>query len=288
MLPSSAELNYFIEISNTLNLSRASEKLGISQPSLSLALKRLEHSVGTELFIRHKHGVTLTQAGKQLLLHSKQMLQLWEETRAKTLASHQEIQGYFTLGCHSTIAMHIVTGFLADLLEKNPKLEIQLKHNLSRVLLEDIINLAIDIGIIANPIHHPDLIIRKLCDDEVSFWTGNGKRKIQNFHSEQAVIIGDSHLTQTQFLLKKIKKAGMNYQRIVNTNSLEVVAHLTASGCGIGILPARVAKMMYPNKLKRIANAPAYNDELCLVYRHENRNIQAIQTIITAIKDFFQ
>ena len=62
MVPSAAELEYFLEVSSTLNLSRASERLGISQPSLSLAIKRLEQSVGTELFIRHKHGVTLTQA----------------------------------------------------------------------------------------------------------------------------------------------------------------------------------------------------------------------------------
>jgi len=61
MLPSAAELEYFLEVANTLNLSRASERLGLSQPSLSLAIKRLELSIGTQLFIRHKQGVTLTQ-----------------------------------------------------------------------------------------------------------------------------------------------------------------------------------------------------------------------------------
>ena len=288
MLPSAAELEYFLEVSNTLNLSRASERLGISQPSLSLAVKRLEQSVGTPLFVRHKHGVTLTQAGKQLVLHARQLLQYWENTKSRALASQQEVQGYFTLGCHSTIAIYMVSGFLADLLENHPKLEIHLKHDISRRITEQVINLSIDVGIVVNPFKHPDLIIRKLCDDEITFWVGEGTREIQNIHSKQAIILCDPDLTQTQSLLKKCKKYGIISERIMTMNSLEVVANLTANGCGIGILPTRVAKAMYSGKLKRVSKAPVYSDEVCLVYRNENRNVQAIQTIVNIIKDFFK
>ncbi len=284
MLPSAAELEYFLEIAGTLNLSRASERLGISQPSLSLAVKRLEQSVGTLLFVRHKHGVTLTQAGKQLVTHARQLLQYWENTRSQALASQEAMQGYFTLGCHSTIAIHMVSGFLADLLESHPKLEIHLKHDISRRITEQVINLSIDIGIVVNPFKHPDLIIRKLCNDEVTFWVGIGAREIQNIHSREAIILCEPDLTQTQFLLKKCKKAGVVSDRIMTMNSLEVVANLTANGCGIGILPARVAKSMYPDKLKRVSGAPVSSDEVCLIYRNENRNVQAIRAIANVIK----
>ena len=288
MLPSAAELEYFLEVSNTLNLSRASERLGISQPSLSLAIKRLEQCISTQLFIRHKQGVTLTQAGKQLLLHTRQLLQDWENTKSRALASQEEIQGYFTLGCPSAIAIHLVSTFLADLLEEHPKLEIHLKHNISRKITEQVINLSIDIGITVNPFKHPDLIIKKLCDDEVTFWVGKGNRKIQNIHSEQAIIICDPELTQTQALLKKCKKSGIISQRIMSMNSLEAVASLTANGCGIGILPTRIAESMFPHALKRVLKAPVYSDELCLIYRNENRNVQAIQIIVNFIKNFFK
>lgn len=285
MLPSATELEYFVEICNTLNLSRASERLGISQPSLSLAVKRLEQSIGTQLLVRHKYGVTLTQAGKQLLLQTKQLLQYWENTKSQALASHQKVQGYFTLGCHSTIAIYMLSGVLADLLENHPKLEINLKHDISRKITEQVINLSIDIGIVVNPFKHPDLIIRKICEDEVSFWVGEGTRDIQNINSKNAIILCELDLTQTQTLLNKVKKGGITTERIMTTNSLEVVANLTAHGCGIGILPTRVAVSMYPNKLKRIPLAPIYSDEICLVYRNENRNVQAIQTIVSLIKE---
>lgn len=287
MLPSAVELDYFLEVCNTLNFTRASERLGISQPSLSLAIKRLEKTIGTPLFLRHKHGVTLTQSGKQLLLHGRQLLQYWENIKSEALASIKEVCGYFTIGCHSTIAIHMVTAFMADLLEQYPKLELHLKHDISRKITEQVINLSIDIGIVANPFHHPDLIIRKLCDDEVCFWIGEGSRQIQDIYSPQAIIICEPDLSQSQFLLKQCKQAGIVSERIMTMNSLEVVAALTANGCGIGILPARVATSLYPQKLKRIPGSLVFSDELCLIYRHENRNVQAIKTIADKIKPIF-
>lgn len=285
MLPSAAELDYFLEVSTTLNLSRASERLGISQPSLSLAIKRLEHSIGTPLFVRHKQGVTLTQAGKQLLLHTRQLRQYWEHTKSQALASHQEVQGYFTLGCHSAIATYMMTGFMANLLELHPKLEIHLKHDISRRITEQVINLSIDLGIVVNPIRHPDLVILKLCQDEFTFWVSDGQRSIQNIRSKHAVLLCEPDLAQSQTLLKQCKQAGVQAERIMTINSLEVIANLTASGCGIGILPTRVVKAMYPDKLKRVAKAPVYKDEVCLIYRNENRNVRSIQAMAAAIKD---
>jgi DNA-binding transcriptional LysR family regulator len=287
-LPSPTELKYFLEVANSLKLSRASERLGISQPSLSVAIKRLEELIGTPLFSRHQHGVVLTQAGKQLQAHAKQLLQNWECVKSKALASQHEAEGSFSLGCHSTMVNHIVSKFLPDLLEKNSKLELQLKYDIPRNITEKVINFSLDIGIAANPLRHSDLIIQKLCDDVVTFWKGDGKRKIQDITSGKAIILCDLDLTQTQFLLKSTKKNGIMYERMITMNSLEALADLTAKGCGIGILPERVANALYPNKLVKIPKMPKYQDELCLIYRNENRNNYGIQAIIKAIKDSFK
>lgn len=281
MDPSFAELKYFAEVCHTLNLSRAAERLGISQPSLSLAIKRLEQSVGTALLVRHKQGVSLTQAGKQLMLHARQLLQYWEKTKSTALASWQEVQGYFTLGCNSTIAIYLVSQFLPNLLQKYPKLEVHLKHDISRKITEQVINLSIDIGIVVNPIKHPDLIIRKICQDETTFWTTPQFYKSFDFNSDSLVIYCDPELTQTQKLLKKLLK---NNQRIITMNGLEVVAALTAQGNAVGILPERLVKALYPNQLKKIPNMPVYSDEVCLIYRNENRQVAAMQAIIASMK----
>ncbi len=281
MLPSASDLQYFLEASSTLNLSRASERLGISQPSLSLAIRRLENMLGIALFIRHKNGVSLTPSGKQLVLHARQLLQTWENTKSEVLASEQEVQGFVTLGCPTAIAIYMVSGFLAELLENHPKLEIHLKHDISRNITERVIQSSIDIGIVINPIKHPDLIIRKLRNDEFSFWISEPHKKTQD------IFLCNPTLTQTDILLKKCKKAGISTKRILTMDSLEVIACLTAQGCGIGIIPECIAKYLYPNKLKRLMKMPFHMDELCMIYRSENRNVRAIQEIINTIKKFY-
>src|SRR3990167_5995696 len=112
------ELIYFIELAQILNFSRASERIGISQPSLSVAIKRLEKAIGTDLFIRRKKGVTLTPAGRRLLSHAKQLLQSWESVKAAALASHHEVQGSIYIGCHPSLALSTLPKFLPGLLAK--------------------------------------------------------------------------------------------------------------------------------------------------------------------------
>lgn len=284
MIASPNELLYFIELSKVLNFSRASERIGISQPSLSAAIKRLEHSIGTELFIRDKHKVMLTQAGKNLAIHAKQLLQLWDTTKANCLASKHEVQGNIILGCHPSVALNFLPKFLPKLLTTYPQLEIQLKHDLSRKVAEEIINLNIDVGIVVNPIQHPDLIIKPIFHDEVTCWQ-TSTLPLKAATSEENIIICDPDLIQTQWLLKRLHKKTLKYKRIISTNNLELVASLTLAGAGIGILPASTIAPTQKAKLVMIPGVPIYHDEICLVYRHENRNIKAIQIITDAIKN---
>jgi DNA-binding transcriptional LysR family regulator len=282
VIPSSQDLQYFLEVANLENLSRAAETLGISQPSLSLAMQRLETIVGTALLIRHKRGVTLSKAGTQLLAHTRQLLQQWDTIKSQTLASTDAIQGKFIIGCHASVALHTLPKFLPALLKKNPKVEIELRHDLSRKITEQVINLKIDIGIVINPVRHPDLIIQHLDNDRISLWRGKTKNKNHDTNNGQAILLCDPDMLQTQSILKQLKKENINYNRILPSNNLEVIAVLTKNDCGIGILPGKVASI---HQLIGIPKTPYFEDELCLLYRGENRNVKAIQVITDMIKE---
>ena len=279
MIPSPADLTYFIEVANTLNVSRAAERLAISQPSLSLAIKRLEKSVGAPLLARSKRGVTLTQAGKQLLNHARHLLQTWEGVRTQALASVNEIQGSYAIGCHPSVALNLLGDFLPQLLQDHPQLDITLRHDLSRKVAEEVVSHKADIGIVVNPVAHPDLVIHQLCQDEVTLWHAPK-------NANKSVLICDPDLLQSQSLLKKLKKAGMEFTRMVTSGNLEVIADLTAHGAGIGILPAKVA-VRTRQKLSRVPRAPVFYDEHCLIFRVENKNVKAIQALSSAIRACF-
>ncbi|MBI3440592.1 MAG: LysR family transcriptional regulator [Proteobacteria bacterium] len=282
MIASPADLTYFVEVANTLNVSRAAERLGISQPSLTLAMQRLEQSVGTSLLTRSRRGVNLTPAGKQVLAHARHLLQSWDDVKAQALSSVHDIQGAYTIGCHASVALYLLSRFLPGLMEKHPELNIKLRHDLSRKIAEEVVSMKIDVGVVVNPIQHPDLIIHRLCTDEMTLWTA-----AQAPRRNKSILICDPGLLQAQALLKKLKKSGMIFDRMIYSDNLEVIADLTANGCGIGILPAKVAHRSR-KKLERLPKAPVFYDEHCLIFRVENKGIKSVQTINQAIRHLFE
>jgi len=278
MLPSFNDLRYFVEIAGARNLSRAAERLGVSQPSLSLAVSRLEDSVGAALLIRSKRGVELTQAGRVLLTRSKKFLESWEQVRNRASQSTNEVIGNYVLGAHASIAIYLFEKVLPRLLHEYSNLNFRLEHNLSRKILEGVISMRIDIGVVVNPVRHPDLIIKKLFQDEVRLWEAkNNKNK--------NVLICDQELTQTQDILRKIKKKGADFGRVLDCPSLEVVTSLVSSGAGVGIIPSRVANHGGLGKLKKISGSPVYRDEICVAYRVENRSNEAIKKIALMMQE---
>ncbi len=289
MLPSATDMTYFAEVAKTLNISRAAERLGITQPSLTQALRRLEYEVGVPLLFRSKKGVTLTPAGKRVALQADSVLAQWEKVRGLALASMNEVQGYYKFGCHPSVGVYALPQVLANLLKDHLQLELQLVHHLSRQVFEAVVSMELDLALVINPPSHPDLMIKKLSRDEMTFWVSHHPTELQTPKSDNAVLICDPNLLQTQELIRKIKKQGYQFRRIINSSSLEVIAHLTASGAGIGILPGRVASTLGKNQLRHLSpQAPKFFDELALVYRVEHKNIQTFKVISQAFSQFFQ
>jgi DNA-binding transcriptional LysR family regulator len=279
MLPSSSDLTYFLEIAQLGNLTRAADRLGISQPSLSLAMQRLEASVGTSLFIRTRQGVKLTKAGERLLTETRRLMDDWESLRQQTLKTMNDVRGRFTLGCHASVAHYSLPLFLPRLLGDHPELEIGLHHDLSRNITQKILSLELDLAIVVNPSPHPDLVMKPLVKDVVTLWASKKNRN-------EDVLICEPSLIQTQTIMAKIKRQGFEFRRIIESSNLEVIAGMVDCGTGIGVLPTRVANACSPN-LTPVKNAPTFHDEIFLIYRVENKPVRAIQALSAAIQEGF-
>jgi DNA-binding transcriptional LysR family regulator len=279
MLPSNTDLTYFLEIAQQGNLTHAANRLGVSQPSLTLAMQRLEASVGTNLFIRSRKGVKLTKAGERLLLDARLLISQWENLRGQTLGTMNEVTGRFRVGCHASVARYSLPLFLPQLLADHPSLDIELEHDLSRHITQKVLNLEIDLGIVVNPEVHPDLIMKSLATDVVTLWKSKGLTSAE-------VLVCEPSLLQTQKMKSKLQRAGFHFKRVVESSNLEVIASLTQCGLGLGILPGRVAQNTN-SELMRVKNAPLISDEIFLIYRVENRPVRALQAISEAIQSGF-
>lgn len=287
MIPAPADLQYFMEVARVLNMSRAAERLGISQPSLTLAMQRLERAVGATLFNRGKRGVSLTPAGRQLQLQAQILLQQWDAVRTAAQESVHAVRGSYTLGVHSSVALFGVTHVVPALMNEYPGLEIKLRHDLSRKIAEDVISMTADIGVVVNPVAHPDLVIHKLCTDTVSLWRRAGRVTAQtDMAAGTATLICDPELLQSRDLMKKMERKGMRFARTVTSGNLEVITALIARGGGIGILPGQAVPRA-PERLEPVKGAPSFTDTHCVVYRMENKSVKAVQAMVGAIRAFY-
>lgn len=284
MLPSPSELTYFVEVASTLNISRAAERLGISQPSLSLAIKRLEDGLGVPLLVRGKSGVSLTRIGRIFANQARHLLLEWEKLRDEALKGETELSGRYVVGCHPAVALYTLPQVLPELIRKNPGLEITLIHGLSRQITDAVIGFRADFGLVINPIQHPELLIKLLDKDEVTLWTTPGESSVKDIASGDAVLICDEDLLQTQELQKQLRKKEWHFKRTITSSSLEVVTEMVASGAGIGILPGRVALRDPNKKLKVVAGAPVFQDRICLIYRPDAQKSAASKILAQALQ----
>ncbi|ATH07279.1 hypothetical protein BIY24_04810 [Halobacteriovorax marinus] len=280
MLPSSNDIQYFLEVAKTLNLSRSAERLGVTQPTLTLAIKRLESSLGVSLLVRSKTGVTLTRHGESFQRESKKFLEEWFELKSKIIKEKDDIRGIYSIGVHPSVALYTVGDFLPDLYRKHPHLEVSLFHDSSRIVTEQVISHQLDMGIVVNPVNHPDLVIIKLISDEVTLW-----ESLNNKNSD--VLLCDPDLTQTSSLMQKIKKQRNDFKRIIHSDNLEVLRDLVESGAGVGILPGKVVGPSN-KKLVSLENAPVFKDNICLIYRADRVKTRASELLISTIKKLKQ
>lgn len=269
-LPNPWDLYYFQEIALTQNLSRAAERLAVSQPALSLAVKRLEDQLGAKLFTRKRDGLELTDAGRILLRQSHSLLEGWQKMTVDITKSQTGVSGRFRLGCHASVAMYALRNVVPTIYRKFEDIELQLMHGLSRVVAEQVISGSLEFGLVINPIQHPDLVIHKILKDEVGFWKSSG--------GSEDVLIYDPALLQSQNLLKKVKKT---FRRTIISDNLEVIAMLAKGGAGTAILPGRVAEN---HDLKRVKVNFNFEDTLAFIYRGDLIKTAAIRALIDELK----
>jgi DNA-binding transcriptional LysR family regulator len=284
MFPSPNDLSYFIAILEAGNVSHAALKLGISQPSLSQAIQRLEACYQAKLFSRSPRGVLLTQAGKKLLPFAKHILEIYGNSRDQLREEGETLQGSLTIGCHPSVAQFTLAPMLPLFIKKYSGIRINFKHGLSREMLALVMNLEADVGIIVNPTRHQDLVIKKICEDEVCIWYHPEKVKLDQAKLGNVPLIANFNLTQTQAILRQLeKKSNLQFPRLMESENLEFITTLVNSGAGMGVLPTRIVKAMRCTGLLPVPNAPTYRDEISLCYhmaQHQSKILKAFSTLL--------
>lgn len=144
-------LRYFITVAREENITKAAEKLHITQPTLSRQLHQLEDEFGKTLFKRGNHDIKLTEDGYLLRKRAEEIIELVEKTKSEMKSDNEEISGNIYIGAGETDAVRIIAEIIKDIQKENPKVTF---HNISCDSIDVIDKLnkgLIDFGILFEP-----------------------------------------------------------------------------------------------------------------------------------------
>ena len=270
------DLMYFQEVSSYESFTLAAKMLGVTQPTISEAISRLEKSLNTKLFYRAKQGISLTPQGKLILEKTELLLKTKNEIESLSGISPQ-IKLTIRIGCHPVIGRYFLSTFLKQSTEKYPHINFKLHHDNSRSIQQMIQNGEIDIGVVVNPLRNPDLFINRITFDKVMIW------KSDAHHAPSNQLIADFSLPQTHEILRQWKTAPAQH---IHTSDFNLIGDLVKANMAYGILPKRfveMEKLNIENDQKNIF----VKDEFCVVYRPEFLKINYAKECVKYIINAF-
>jgi len=242
------DLENFIAVAHSRTLSEASEKLEMAQPSLSLAIKKLESELNVPLFIRSRIGIKLTPQGRMILPEAQSALKLLLKIKGTPTNLS------FKIGCHPSVGMFLLGRFLKSMNQFDSKLDLVIVSGSSNEINKKVAEGEVDFGFVMNPLPIPGLITKIIGEDEVAVWES------RNCYNKERLIY-NPELIQSSGILSRWKTAPVEK---IEVSNFELLANLVESGAGLGIIPGQVVKAQRYN-LQKVSGTPTYKDRLALV-----------------------
>ena len=237
-------LRYFVTVAEELNITRAAEKLHMSQPPLSAQIKGLEEELETELFIRGKRRLRLTESGQVLYRRAKEILSLSENTETDIRSMGKGMRGTIYIGLVEGMAPDIAAEWFAGFIGMYPDIRFRILDGSTDDLLEKMRSGLIDLAVITSP-----------CDNSLlhSFHVGEEKMgALMNRSHPLAAAEGDeidisalagenlivpSRKAVIETIRKWFKKAGTEPKIVCEMDSYLDAAALAGRMVGISIYP---------------------------------------------------
>ena len=143
-------LQYFVVVAEELNITKAAEKLHMSQPPLSAQIKKLELELNTELFIRGKRQLDLTESGELLYRRAKEILRMVEKTKTEILSLSDGMRGTISIGLVEGIAPDIAAEWCSGFIERYPHIRFRILDGSTDDLLEKLRSGIISLAVITS------------------------------------------------------------------------------------------------------------------------------------------
>lgn len=252
------ELKYIVAVSRHKHFGHAAEACYVAQPTLSVAIKKLEDELGVIIFERGGTEITMTPLGAQIVAQAERALEQTAAIKEIAKQNKDPLSGPFRLGIIYTIGPYLLPQLVKTMIEQVPQMPLVLQENFTLRLLELLRQGELDAAIMALPFPEQGLMVQPLYDEPFVValpknhaWAKRTEIAAQDLKSETMLLLGNGHCFRDQVLevcpeMSRFSTTGDGIARTFEGSSLETIRHMVASGIGITVLPQASVSDMHP------------------------------------------
>lgn len=276
-----SQLEYALALSRYKSFNKAAEKLGISQPALSLQIKKLEQEINIQLFNRSSTPVSVTQDGNRFLARSQQIL-----TDARQLVdfSRELKEGFddtLKVGVIPTLSPFLVPLFANDLQRDFPQFYLDIYELTTEKTVEGVREGSLDVGIISTPFKSPGINVIPLFYEKFYFYTSEAdylkeeKIALEKVKYDELWLLNEGNCFRDQINdFCDLKEVRRNKRFIYRSNSIDALIRIVDTRGGMTILPELSTLSLDENQeeyVKEIQGIPKAREISIITTKHYDK-----------------
>lgn len=243
------ELKYIVAVSREKHFGKAAEACFVSQPTLSVAIKKLEEELEVKLFERSANEVTVTPLGEEIVRQAQSVLEQAASIKELAKRGKDPLAGPLRLGVIYTIGPYLLPDLVRQAIARTPQMPLMLQENFTVKLLEMLRTGEIDCAIMAEPFPDTGLAMAQLYDEPflaafpaTHAFAARKTITSQELKSETMLLLGNGHCFRDHVLevcpeFARFSSDAEGIRKSFEGSSLETIKHMVAAGMGVTLVP---------------------------------------------------
>ena len=293
------ELKYIVAVARERHFGRAAEACFVSQPTLSVAVKKLEEELDVKLFERGANEVSVTPLGEQIVRQAQLVIEQAAALKEMAKLGKDPLSGPLRMGVIYTIGPYLLPDLVRQAIARVPQMPLMLQENFTAKLLDMLRLGELDCAILAEPFPDTGLAMAPLYDEPfvaaVPTKHALAKRKTisaEELKAETMLLLGTGHCFRDHVLevcpeyarFASTSSGGEGISKSFEGSSLETIKYMVASGMGVTVVPQLSVPAESQPHIKYIKfSAPAPTRRVVLAWRRSFPRYEAIAALRNAI-----